>query len=136
MNHQIRKRAFYWRRPRIAFARDLFRYPRAYARGNARNFAHCAVGDRFRACIVVGIAGQHAARLTPRRLLAGGHLCRPFTPGFVGDPGLASQLAEIGVILLMFGVGLHFSIKDLLSVKNIAVPGACSPLQASSMHGW
>lgn len=48
----------------------------------------------------------------------------PFTPGFVADAGLASQLAEIGVILLMFGVGLHFSIVDLLAVKRIAVPGA------------
>src|SRR5688500_7233599 len=48
----------------------------------------------------------------------------PFTPGFVADAGLASQLAEIGVILLMFGVGLHFSIEDLLAVRKIAVPGA------------
>ena len=48
----------------------------------------------------------------------------PFTPGFVADTGLASQLAEIGVILLMFGVGLHFSIADLMAVRRIAVPGA------------
>ncbi len=48
----------------------------------------------------------------------------PFTPGFVADAALASQLAEIGVILLMFGVGLHFSIADLLAVRRIAVPGA------------
>jgi monovalent cation:H+ antiporter-2, CPA2 family len=48
----------------------------------------------------------------------------PFTPGFVGDEALASQLAEIGIILLMFGVGLHFSIKDLWAVRRIAVPGA------------
>ena len=48
----------------------------------------------------------------------------PFTPGFVADQGLANQLAEIGVILLMFGVGLHFSLKDLLSVQAIAIPGA------------
>jgi monovalent cation:H+ antiporter-2, CPA2 family len=48
----------------------------------------------------------------------------PFTPGFVADAGLASQLAEIGVILLMFGVGLHFSIADLLAVRRIAIPGA------------
>ncbi len=48
----------------------------------------------------------------------------PFTPGFVGDSGLAAQLAEIGVILLMFGVGLHFSLKDLLSVRALAIPGA------------
>jgi CPA2 family monovalent cation:H+ antiporter-2 len=48
----------------------------------------------------------------------------PFTPGFVADEALASQLSEIGVILLMFGVGLHFSIKDLLAVQWVAVPGA------------
>jgi len=48
----------------------------------------------------------------------------PFTPGFVADQGLANELSEIGVILLMFGVGLHFSLDDLLSVKAIAIPGA------------
>jgi CPA2 family monovalent cation:H+ antiporter-2 len=48
----------------------------------------------------------------------------PFTPGFVADAGLASQLSELGVILLMFGVGLHFSIADLMAVRRIAIPGA------------
>src|SRR5688572_10749311 len=48
----------------------------------------------------------------------------PHTPGFVGDLKLAQQLAELGVILLMFGVGLHFHLKDLLAVRNVAVPGA------------
>src|SRR6201991_1943167 len=48
----------------------------------------------------------------------------PFTPGFVADSHLTLQLAEIGVILLMFGVGLHFSMKDLMSVRAIAMPGA------------
>jgi CPA2 family monovalent cation:H+ antiporter-2 len=48
----------------------------------------------------------------------------PFTPGFVADAKLAPQLAEIGVILLMFGVGLHFSLRDLLAVRRVAVPGA------------
>jgi CPA2 family monovalent cation:H+ antiporter-2 len=48
----------------------------------------------------------------------------PFTPGFVADSGIAGQLAEIGVILLMFGVGRHFSIDTLLSVRHIALPGA------------
>src|SRR5262249_13172062 len=48
----------------------------------------------------------------------------PFTPGFVADQGLASELAELGVILLMFGVGLHFSLEDLWSVRAIALPGA------------
>jgi CPA2 family monovalent cation:H+ antiporter-2 len=48
----------------------------------------------------------------------------PHTPGFVGDVSLAAQLAEIGVVLLMFGVGLHFHVKDLLAVKGVAIPGA------------
>ena len=66
----------------------------------------------------------------------------PFTPGFVGDEALASQLAEIGIILLMFGVGLHFSIKDLLAVRRIAVPGALgqmavvTALGAGIAHLW
>jgi CPA2 family monovalent cation:H+ antiporter-2 len=59
----------------------------------------------------------------------------PFTPGFVADPGLASQLAEIGVILLMFGVGLHFSIDDLLAVRRIAVPGAVAQIAAATGLG-
>jgi CPA2 family monovalent cation:H+ antiporter-2 len=59
----------------------------------------------------------------------------PFTPGFVGDQALADQLAEIGVILLMFGVGLHFSIKDLLSVRAIALPGAIVQMGAATLLG-
>jgi len=56
--------------------------------------------------------------------LVAGIAVGPFTPGYVADQNIANQLAEIGVILLMFGVGLHFSLKDLLSVRAIAVPGA------------
>jgi CPA2 family monovalent cation:H+ antiporter-2 len=56
--------------------------------------------------------------------LVAGIIIGPRTPGFVGDIGVAGQLAEIGIILLMFGVGLHFSLKDLLAVRSIAVPGA------------
>ena len=57
-----------------------------------------------------------------------GYLCagiavRPYTPGFVADQHLAEQLAEVGVILLMFGVGLHFHLKELLAVRRVAVPG-------------
>jgi monovalent cation:H+ antiporter-2, CPA2 family len=59
----------------------------------------------------------------------------PFTPGFVADQGLANELAEIGVILLMFGVGLHFSLKDLLSVRAIAVPGALVQIAAATLMG-
>jgi CPA2 family monovalent cation:H+ antiporter-2 len=56
--------------------------------------------------------------------LAGGIALGPFTPGPIGHEGVAAQLAELGVILLMFGVGVHFSVRDLLAVKWIAVPGA------------
>ncbi|HEY0670903.1 MAG TPA: cation:proton antiporter, partial [Longimicrobiales bacterium] len=59
----------------------------------------------------------------------------PFTPGFVADAGLASQLAEIGVMLLMFGVGLHFSITDLLAVRRIAVPGAIGQIAVATGLG-
>ena len=59
----------------------------------------------------------------------------PFTPGFVGDVNLAQQLAEIGVILLMFGVGLHFSLKDLMAVKNIAIPGALAQILIATLMG-
>ena len=59
----------------------------------------------------------------------------PFTPGFVGDANLASQLAEIGVILLMFGVGLHFSIADLQAVRRIAIPGAIAQIAVATAIG-
>ena len=59
----------------------------------------------------------------------------PFTPGFVGDADLAHQLAEIGVILLMFGVGMHFSIGDLWSVRGIALPGAVAQIAAATAMG-
>jgi len=56
--------------------------------------------------------------------LLGGVVIGPYTPGFVGDEKIAHQLAEIGVILMMFGVGLHFNLKDLVAVRRIAIPGA------------
>jgi monovalent cation:H+ antiporter-2, CPA2 family len=59
----------------------------------------------------------------------------PFTPGFVGDAHIASQLAEIGVMLLMFGVGMHFSIRDLLAVRRIAVPGAIGQIAVATALG-
>lgn len=59
----------------------------------------------------------------------------PFTPGFVGDTHLAHQLAEIGVILLMFGVGLHFHFKDLIAVRSIAVPGAIFQIAVATICG-
>jgi voltage-gated potassium channel Kch len=74
-------------------------------------FIFGALANRFRVPPLVGY-------------LIAGVLVGPNTPGFVADQNLALELAEIGVILLMFGVGLHFSLKDLLSVRAIAIPGA------------
>ncbi|MES2839101.1 MAG: YbaL family putative K(+) efflux transporter [Pseudomonadota bacterium] len=67
--------------------------------------------------------------------LLAGIVISPATPGFVADVGLASQLAEIGVMLLMFGVGLHFSINDLMAVRRIAVPGAIVQIGVATLLG-
>jgi CPA2 family monovalent cation:H+ antiporter-2 len=67
--------------------------------------------------------------------LLAGVLVGPFTPGFVADLGLAQQLAEIGVILLMFGVGIHFSLDDLLGVRRIALPGALVQITVATVLG-
>ncbi|MCL1501137.1 Kef family K(+) transporter [Xanthomonas nasturtii] len=60
----------------------------------------------------------------------------PFTPGFVADQTMANQLSELGVMLLMFGVGLHFSLDDLMEVKWIAVPGALAQIVVATLLGW
>ncbi|HWA50561.1 MAG TPA: YbaL family putative K(+) efflux transporter [Dongiaceae bacterium] len=67
--------------------------------------------------------------------LLAGIVIGPFTPGFVADQELARQLAEVGVILLMFGSGLHFSLEDLLSVRRIAIPGALVQLAFVTLLG-
>ncbi|GKS90778.1 MULTISPECIES: YbaL family putative K(+) efflux transporter [unclassified Acidovorax] len=67
--------------------------------------------------------------------LLAGVVIGPFTPGFVADGEMASQLAEIGVMLLMFGVGLHFSLGDLLAVRKIAVPGALVQMAVATLLG-
>ena len=67
--------------------------------------------------------------------LVAGVIVGPTTPGFVADVDLASQLSEIGVMLLMFGVGLHFSLSDLLAVRRIAIPGAVAQMGLASILG-
>ncbi len=67
--------------------------------------------------------------------LLAGVLVGPFTPGFVANADLATELSEIGVILLMFGVGLHFSLKDLLSVQALAIPGALGRIALGTLMG-
>ena len=84
------------------------------------------------------IFGFIAARMKLPALvgyLLAGVLIGPFTPGFVADAAIASQLAEIGVMLLMFGVGLHFSLDDLLAVRKIAVPGAVVQMTVATALG-
>jgi len=91
--------------------------------------------------VALGLAlalGFAAARLRLPALvgyLLAGVLIGPNTPGFVADVALATQLAEIGVMLLMFGVGLHFSIDDLLAVRRIAIPGALVQMAAATALG-
>jgi CPA2 family monovalent cation:H+ antiporter-2 len=67
--------------------------------------------------------------------LLAGVILGPFTPGFVADASIAAQLAEIGVMLLMFGVGLHFSLDDLLAVRKIALPGALVQIVVATLLG-
>ncbi|WP_024277203.1 YbaL family putative K(+) efflux transporter [Xanthobacter sp. 126] len=90
------------------------------------------------AFVLAFVLGAIAQRLKLSPLvgyLLAGVLVGPFTPGFVADEHLALELAEIGVILLMFGVGLHFSLSDLLSVKAIAIPGAIVQIAVATAMG-
>jgi monovalent cation:H+ antiporter-2, CPA2 family len=95
------------------------------------------------ATIAVGLGLAFLLGLAANRLrlppivgyLVAGVMIGPFTPGFVADQKLSQELAEIGVILLMFGVGLHFSLKDLLSVRAIAIPGAIGQIAAATALG-
>ena len=81
-------------------------------------------------------AVAHRLKLPPLvGYLLAGIAIGPFTPGFVADQNIANELAEIGVILLMFGVGLHFSLEDLLSVRKIAVPGALAQILCATLLG-
>ena len=96
------------------------------------------IGTIVAGLVVAFVMGAIAHRLKLSPLvgyLVAGIMVGPFTPGFVANASLANELAEIGVILLMFGVGLHFSLRDLLSVKNIAVPGAIGQIAVATLMG-
>ncbi len=85
------------------------------------------------AALVLGFLAQRV-RLSPIvGYLAAGVAVGPFTPGFVAHSGLAGQLAEIGVILLMFGVGLQFHLEELLAVRKVAIPGAFAGAAAATL---
>ncbi|MEH6676655.1 cation:proton antiporter domain-containing protein [Phenylobacterium sp.] len=89
--------------------------------------------------VLAFVLGMLANRLKLSPLvgyLLAGVAVGPFTPGWVADVSLAGQLAEIGVILLMFGVGLHFSPADLLKVRRVAVPGAVVQIAVATVLGW
>ncbi|MBS3850174.1 cation:proton antiporter [Devosia sp. BSSL-BM10] len=88
--------------------------------------------------VLAYIFGMIAHRLKMPPLvgyLFAGVLAGPYTPGFVADQALGAELAELGVILLMFGVGLHFSLKDLMSVRALAIPGALAQIALATLLG-
>jgi CPA2 family monovalent cation:H+ antiporter-2 len=95
------------------------------------------------ATIVAGLCLAFVLGLIANRLrlpmiagyLLAGIIIGPFTPGYVADQELSAELAELGVILLMFGVGLHFSVRDLLAVKAIAIPGAIGQIGVATAVG-
>lgn len=88
------------------------------------------------AALVFGWLTQRLGLSTLVGYMLAGIVVGPYTPGFVADRSLASQMAEIGVILLMFGVGLHFHPQELLRVWRLAVPGAIVQSAVASVAGW
>jgi CPA2 family monovalent cation:H+ antiporter-2 len=86
--------------------------------------------------LVFGWVTQRLGLSTLVGYMLAGIVVGPYTPGFVADAGLASQMAEIGVILLMFGVGLHFHPQELIRVWRIAVPGAVAQSAVAAVAGW
>lgn len=89
----------------------------------------------FGCALVLGFVAERLKLPALVGYLLAGILIGPATPGFVADLPLASQLSEIGVMLLMFGVGLHFSLRDLLAVKHIAIPGAIAQMAMATLLG-
>jgi len=87
------------------------------------------------AAFVGGLIAQRLRLPTIVGYIAAGVALGPFTPGIIADTQIASELAEIGVILLMFGVGIEFSIKDLLAVRRIAIPGAVGQFVIATILG-
>ena len=86
--------------------------------------------------LILGALTRRIGLSTLVGYMLAGIVVGPFTPGFVADAGLASQLAEIGVILLMFGVGMHFHPQELLRVWKLAVPGAVGQSLVAGLAGW
>ena len=93
------------------------------------------IAAAFGFALILGFLAERVRLPAMVGFLLAGILIGPATPGFVADLDTASQLAEIGVMLLMFGVGLHFSLNDLLAVKRIAVPGAVVQMSLATVLG-
>jgi CPA2 family monovalent cation:H+ antiporter-2 len=93
------------------------------------------IASGFGVALILGFIAERIKIPALVGYLVAGIIIGPATPGFVADAHIASQLAEIGVMLLMFGVGLHFSINDLLAVKRIAVPGAVAQMALATVLG-
>jgi monovalent cation:H+ antiporter-2, CPA2 family len=89
----------------------------------------------FGMALILGFLAERIKMPALVGYLLAGIIIGPATPGFVADVQIASQLAEIGVMLLMFGVGLHFSLNDLLAVKRIAIPGAVVQMGLATVLG-
>src|SRR5688572_26342794 len=87
------------------------------------------------AALVLGFVTQRLGLSPIVGYLLAGLIVGPYTPGFVANRELANEFAEIGVILLMFGVGLHFHLKDLVAVRNIAVVGAVCQSTVATVLG-
>ena len=97
------------------------------------------IGTMVAGLVIAFLFGALAHRLKLPPIvgyLLAGVVVGPFTPGYVADQQIATDLAELGVILLMFGVGLHFSLRELLSVRKIAVPGAVVQIAVATGLGW
>ena len=93
------------------------------------------IAAAFGAALLLGFIAERLRLPALVGYLLAGILIGPGTPGFVADVQLASQLSEIGIMLLMFGVGLHFSLDDLLAVRRIAVPGAVVQMGLATVLG-
>ena len=93
------------------------------------------IAAAFTAAWVLGLITQKLKLSPIVGYLLAGIVIGPYSPGFVGDAHLAAQLAEVGVILLMFGVGLHFHLDDLLAVRNVALPGAVGQSLVATLLG-
>src|SRR4051794_23751394 len=93
--------------------------------------------------IAIGLMAAFVGGLVAKRLglptivgyIVAGVVLGPFTPGLIADTAIALELADIGIILLMFGVGIHFSLRDLAAVRSVAVPGALLQIIVATVLG-